>query len=365
MSRTFLAAAMAETAAPLLRTALYDTHAALGATFVPFAGYEMPVHYGSIKEEHAAVRTAAGLFDVSHMSNLWLTGPGAAKAIARVTPSDPAALVVGKGKYTVILRDDGTILDDTIYFRLGADRFYMIPNAGMNEAAAAHLRAHGAAVEDATRSTSIFALQGPKARDILAAAAPGQALPKFHHVVDMEVAGVRCMVSGTGYTGEKGVELYLPAAGSKAVWDALMAAGAPHGLKPIGLGARDTLRLEKGYCLAGHEFEGGRTPIEAGLEWTMDWSGDFLGKARLLRQKESGDHDRLVGLRLEKGIPRQGYAVAKGGRRVGTITSGTLSPTLNVGIALAYARGLAVGDACEVLIRDRPHAATVAKTPFV
>ncbi|MFO1533857.1 MAG: aminomethyltransferase family protein, partial [Thermoplasmatota archaeon] len=264
-----LGAGMDATAPPPLRTALYETHAALGATFVPFAGYEMPVHYGSIKEEHFAVRAAVGLFDVSHMSNLLVAGHdgAAAEALARVTPSDPAALAVGKGKYTVVLRADGTILDDAFYFRTEPDRFFVIPNAGMNEAVARHLRAHGAApVEDLSAATSIFALQGPKARETLLAAAPGATLPKFHHIVDLDVGGVRCMVSGTGYTGEKGVELYLPARDSRKVWDALMAAGAPSGIRPIGLGARDTLRLEKGYCLAGNEFAGGRTPIEAGLD---------------------------------------------------------------------------------------------------
>jgi aminomethyltransferase len=348
-----------------LRTALHDVHARAGATFVEFAGYEMPVHYGSIKAEHECVRTAVGLFDVSHMSNLWLAGPTAAKALARTTPSDPLAVPVGKGKYTVFLHEDGTILDDAFYFRVAEERFHVIPNAGRNEAVAGHLRAHGAReVEDASAATSIFALQGPKAREVLAAAS-ASAPPKFHHLVEMEVAGVRALVSGTGYTGEKGVELYLPARDSERVWSHLMEQGAPFGIRPIGLGARDTLRLEKGYCLAGNEFAGGRTPIEAGLEWVMDWKGDFLGKDRLLAQKESGDHPRLVGLRQEKGIPRHGYAIQKDGRAIGEVTSGTLSPTLDVGIALGYAKDIAVGDRVDVDVRGKPMPAEVVKTPFV
>jgi aminomethyltransferase len=350
-----------------LRTPLYDAHAALGATFVEFAGYDMPVHYGSIKDEHATVRSAAGLFDVSHMSNLWVTGPHAAAALAKVTPSDPAKVPLGKGKYTVVLREDGTILDDTFYFKVAEDKFYVIPNAGRNTAVAEQVAQHTpqAKVQDVTKEWAILALQGPKARDILAAASPSPA-PKFHHLVNMELAGIFCMVSGTGYTGEKGVELYVPAHGARRVWDHLLSVGGPHGLKPIGLGARDTLRLEKGYCLAGNEFEGGRTPIEANLEWCMDWSGDFLGKHRLLQQKDDPTTDRLVGLVMEKGIPRHGYRIERTGTDAGIVTSGTLSPTLGKGIALGYVRGGAEpGEAFEVLVREKPFPATVAKTPFV
>jgi aminomethyltransferase len=350
-----------------LRTPLHDAHAALGATFVEFAGYDMPVHYGSIKDEHFAVRQAVGLFDVSHMSNLWVTGPKAASALARTTPSDPGKVPLGKGKYTVILREDGTILDDTFYFKLAEDKFYVIPNAGRNVAVAEQLTKHapGVKVEDVTKEHGILALQGPKAKDVLAAASTSTP-PKFHHLVDMDVAGVRCMVSGSGYTGEKGVELYVPSTGVRKVWDHLLKVGASHGIKPIGLGARDTLRLEKGYCLAGNEFEGGRTPIEANLEWTMDWSGDFLGKARLLKQKEDPTTDRLVGLVQEKGIPRHGYPIERQGTDAGKVTSGTQSPTLGTGIALGYVRGGAdVGEDFEVVVRDKRMPAIVAKLPFV
>ena len=349
-----------------LRTPLYDAHASLGASFVEFAGYDMPVHYGSIKDEHVAVRTGVGLFDVSHMSNLWVTGKKAAAALARVTPSDPAKVPVGKGKYTVVLRDDGTIVDDAFYFKLADDRFYVIPNAGRNVAVLEAIAnaTPGVKVEDVTTQWGILALQGPKARDVLAAATP-DAAPKFHHIADMTVAGVKCLVSGTGYTGEKGVELYVPTEGLRAVWDHLLATGKAHGIKPIGLGARDTLRLEKGYCLAGNEFEGGRTPIEAGLEWAIDWSVDFLGKARLQRQKDSGDHLRLVGLLQEKGIPRHGYPVHKQGQTVGKVTSGTLSPTLDQGIALAYVKGAELGDEVNVEVRGKAMAAKIVKTPFV
>lgn len=359
MTRPLLARAMA------LRTALYDTHAAAGGTFVEFAGYDMPVHYGSIKEEHFAVRQAVGLFDVSHMSNLWVTGPNAAASLAKVTPSDPAGGAIGKGKYTVFLNADGTILDDAFWFKMAQEKFFVIPNAGRNTAVYNLLERHGNAnVSDVTRDWSILALQGPKGRDVLAAAS-SSAAPKFHHITEMLVGGVPCLVSGTGYTGEKGVELYVPAKESKNVWDAIMEAGKPHGIRPIGLGARDTLRLEKGYCLAGNEFAGGRTPIEAGLEWAMDWKGDFLGKAKLQAQKGSGDHARLVGLRMEKGIPRHGYKIQKAGADIGEVTSGTLSPTLNVGIAMGYVKGVTIGDAVDVVVRERLMPATIVTMPFV
>ncbi|MHB1262400.1 MAG: glycine cleavage system aminomethyltransferase GcvT [Thermoplasmatota archaeon] len=350
-----------------LKTPLYDAHAALGATFVEFAGYDMPVHYGSIKDEHATVRSGVGLFDVSHMSNLWVMGPKAAAALAKVTPSDPTAVPLGKGKYTVVLREDGTILDDTFYFKVADEKFYVIPNAGRNTAVAEQIAKHtpGVVVKDVTQEWAILALQGPKARDVLAAASVSPA-PKFHHLVNMELAGIFCMVSGTGYTGEKGVELYVPAHGARRVWDHLLKVGAAHGIKPIGLGARDTLRLEKGYCLAGNEFEGGRTPIEANLEWTMDWKGDFLGKARLLAQKDDPTTDRLVGLVQEKGIPRHGYPIERSGTDAGKVTSGTQSPTTGKGIALGYVRGGAdVGETFEVVVREKRMPATVAKLPFV
>jgi len=349
-----------------LRSPLHAAHVGRGATFTGFAGYEMPVHFGSIVEEHMAVRQAAGLFDVSHMSNLWVTGAHAAAVLSRVTPSDAAGLAVGKAKYTVVLREDGTILDDAIYYKTAEDRFFLVPNAGRNEDVARHLAAHapeGVDVEDVTRGTAILALQGPRAPDVLAAAS-GDAAPKPFRVTSMDVAGVACLVGGTGYTGEKGVELHLAADRAVGVWERLLEEGADLGVRPIGLGARDTLRLEKGYCLAGNEFAGGRTPLEAGLGWLIDRKVDFLGRAAIERQ-EGTDHDRLVGLVQEKGVPRHGYAVHKGGKPIGTVTSGSLSPVLGKGIALAYLRGADVGDAVEVEVRGRPMAASVVKTPFV
>ncbi len=349
----------------VLRTPLFSVHEAAGATFVPFAGYDMPVHYGSIKDEHMAVRSAAGLFDVSHMSNLWISGDGAAEAIGKVTTRPAATLPEGKGHYTCLMREDGTILDDTFVFRVDEDRFLMIPNAGMNQAAAEHIAAHAPAdtvIADETAEWAILALQGPKARGILAKASDDEA-PKFHRITPMTIADVDCLVSGTGYTGEKGVEIYAPADGAKAVWDHLMVCGAEEGIRPIGLGARDTLRLEKGYCLAGNEFKGGRSPLEANIGFCIAWDHDFLGKDALLRQKDEG-HDLLLGLVQAKGIPRPDYEVHKGGQTIGTVTSGTQSPSLGQGIALAYLRGASVGEDVEVMVRGRAMAASVVQPPF-
>lgn len=348
------------------RTPLHATHAAAGATFTEFAGYDMPVHYGSIKQEHRTVRERVGLFDVSHMSNLWVEGPGAAGAISAVTPKDASALPVGKGHYSVLLRQDGTILDDTFVFRLEEERFMVIPNAGMNQAAQEHIAAHASdetIVADETADWAILALQGPNARDVLKEASkdPG---PKFHRITKMRIATDDCLVSGSGYTGEKGVELYVPAGAAKEVWDHFITVGAAHGIEPIGLGARDTLRLEKGFCLAGNEFVDGRTPLEANIAFCIDWDHEFLGKDALLKQKDAG-HPLLWGLVQEKGIPRPGYAVRRGDDAIGKITSGTQSPTLGKGIALGYLDDAAEGDEVQVDVRGRMQPATVQKTPFV
>lgn len=344
------------------RTALYDTHAALGATFTEFAGYDMPVHYGSIKDEHHAVRNGIGIFDVSHMSNLWISGPDAAAAIGAVCPFDPSTLEDGRGKYTVFLRDDGTILDDTFVFRVD-DKFHVVPNAGMNTAVADHINTHhdgDFTVLDVSADTAILALQGTGARELLEGITEGD-LPKFHRMVHAHINGVHLGISGTGYTGEKGVEIYVDARQVQTVWDAIMAAGD---VKPIGLGARDTLRLEKGYALAGNEFEGGRTPLEAGLEFTINWDHDFLGRDALLAQKDAGNHAKLVGLTQAKGVPRHGYPVVRGDEAVGVVTSGTLSPTLGHGIALAYVTGVEDGDELAVDVRGRHQPVTVVRPPF-
>jgi aminomethyltransferase len=351
---------------------------------VEFAGFDMPVQYEGILQEHDAVRTAAGLFDVSHMSNLWVTGPEAIATLNAALLADVGQIPVGGTKYSAILRDDGTILDDLYVFHLPKG-YHVIPNAGMNDEVAARIRSLGKAkVEDVTAQTAILALQGPRAALILeASTGRSYADLKRFHLTQAPLLGADAFISRTGYTGEDGFEIVFPAARAPEVWDDLLKMGAPHGLKPTGLGARDTLRLEKGYCLAGHEFAppkrgtdepagsstaGGRTPLEAGLSWLIHWDHEFAGRKAIEAQKAAGLRQKLVGLKATgKGIPRQDCEVRKDGQRVGVVTSGTLSPTLREGIALAYVDlpCAAVGSELEIMVRDKPVAARVVKLPFV
>jgi len=352
----------------LKRTPLHAQHVALGGRMVEFAGYEMPVQYTGVLEEHEAVRKAAGLFDVSHMSNLWVTGPEAAATLSRALVADVGAIPVGGTKYTAVLRDDGTILDDLYVFHLPRG-YHVIPNAGQNEVVASRIRSQGSApVDDVTAKTAILALQGPKAAAILEEAM-GRSFAdvKRFTLTQAPALGEDAFISRTGYTGEDGFELVFPGERAPEVWTQLLKVGAPHGLQPIGLGARDTLRLEKGFCLAGNEFAGGRTPLEAGLGWLIHWDHEFAGKGVLLQQKADGAKQKLVALKVTgKGIPRHGMPVAKAGKEVGLVTSGTMSPMTKEGIALAYVdAALAVaGTELDILVREKPVPARVVKLPF-
>ena len=353
----------------LKRTALHERHVPLGARMVEFAGFDMPVQYAGILEEHEAVRTAAGLFDVSHMSNLWVTGPDAAATLTKALVADVHRIPVGGTKYSVVLNDDGTIIDDLYVFHVPRG-YHVIPNAGQNEVVAKRIREMGNAnVEDVTMKTAILALQGPRAEAILTEAM-GRSFAdlKRFHLTQAPTLGADAFISRTGYTGEDGFELVFPADRAPETWDLLLKVGKAHGLKPVGLGARDTLRLEKGYCLAGNEFAGGRTPLEAGLSWLIQWDHDFAGKAALEKQKAAGPKQKLVGLKVTgKGIPRHGMPVQASGHTIGVVTSGTLSPVLKEGIALAYvdAPHAPVGTKLDVLVREKPVAAEVVKLPFV
>jgi aminomethyltransferase len=373
--------AAAAAAAPLRHTPLHACHLELGARMVGFAGWEMPVQYAGVIEEHRAVRTAAGLFDVSHMGEIRLRGAGAEALLQALTPNDVARLAPGRAHYSGLLTERGTYVDDLLVYRLAADDFLVVVNASNAERDLAWVREHAAGlasaaaeaeIRDESDQHALLALQGPRALAILepltAAPPPGIAALRYYGFLRGEVAGVPAIISRTGYTGEDGFELYLPPGGAPEVWRRLLAAGAPHGLQPAGLGARDTLRLEAAMALYGHEIDELTTPLEAGLSWVVKLDkGDFLGRAALAAQQAAGLERTLIGFEVQgRGIARQGHTVLSGGQEVGRVTSGTWSPTLERAIGMAHVPvALAQpGTALALDVRGRTLAAAVVGLPF-
>ena len=357
------------------RSPLYELQKKLRARFTEFAGFEMPIQYTSIKDEHLAVRNSVGLFDVSHMSNVWITGEDAEKLISLVTVEDASRIGDKKSQYTAILRADGTVIDDTIFMHLG-DKFMMIPNAGMSETVTKWLnekaKEHNldATAENVSKDFVILAIQGPESSDTLQKLTDTDLKTVgFFECQYIDITGVNCIISHTGYTGELGFELQItPPKKAEDLFYKILDAGKEFGIKPIGLGARDTLRLEKCFILAGNEFEGGRTPLEAVMSWTINWDHEFIGKDALLKQKEQGDYERLTSLEcIDKGIPRHGCEIQKDGKKIGKVTSGTLSPCLNKGIAMGYAHPdfREKDSILDIIVRDKPIKAKVVKPPFV
>ena len=353
------------------RTPLHDVHVRAGARIVEFAGWEMPVQYAGILAEHEAVRTRAGLFDVSHMGEVVFRGPGALEALQRLFTNDLARCADGQAQYGCLCRESGGIVDDVVVYRRSAEDLLVCVNAANRQKDFEWLRdgAPGADVANESDAWGQLALQGPLAAEVL------QPLTSFrlssigtYRFAHGEVAGVACLVARTGYTGEDGFELFCPAAEAARLWSALMEAGEPQGLEPCGLGARDSLRLEMAYRLYGSDMDDGTTPLEAGLAWVVKLDkGDFVGRDALRRQKEQGLSRKLVGFTLvDPGIPRHGYAVLQDGKAVGTVTSGTKSPTLGLSIGLAYVPPAlaAEGSTFAVDIRGRAASAKVVKTPF-
>ncbi|WP_217913040.1 glycine cleavage system aminomethyltransferase GcvT [Miltoncostaea marina] len=358
-------------AAATQTTSLHDRHVALGARMGAFAGWDMPLYYAGARPEHLAVRGRAGLFDVSHMGQLEVSGPGAREALAAALTNDISRVGPGQGQYTLLCDDDGGVIDDLIAYAL-PDRHLLVVNAA--NTAACHDRLAALlpdAVELADRSHEIamLALQGPRWADALRplAGTPAAFGLGYFEIAEDVVAGVPCLISRTGYTGEPGVELMCPWDGAPELWDALLAADAAP--EPAGLVSRDTLRLEMGYPLYGQELSRDRTPIEAGLRWACDLEGGrFPGAARMRQQAERGTPERLVAFRLtEPGIPRAGQDVLHDGAPAGRVTSGTLSPTLGAGIGMAYvaAELAAPGTEIAVDVRGKPKAAVVARRPLV
>lgn len=345
----------------LLKTPLYDRHVAAGAKLVPFAGWEMPVQYAGIKEEHTAVRTKAGVFDVSHMGEIETTGPDAERFLQRILSNDVTKIAADGAQYSVLCKEDGGVLDDLFTYRLG-DGFLTVTNAANHEKDLAWFRKQAESfdvtLKDALHDYAMLAVQGPEARGIVAGLTDGE-LPKRFRTARLTVAGVEhVLVCGTGYTGEDGVELLVDPAGSVAVWDALLEAG----VVPIGLGARDTLRLEVNYHLYGNDLMETRGPIEAGLGWCVKEDTGFIGAEAIKVARANGPSERLVAFVTEQGIARQGNAVLGGGE----VTSGTLSPSLGVGIGMAYVPvdKTAPGTKLQVDVRGRTRAAEVRKKPL-
>jgi glycine cleavage system T protein (aminomethyltransferase) len=333
----------------LRRTPLYERHASLGARLVPFAGWEMPVQYTSIVDEHRAVRTSAGVFDVSHMGQLALAGDGTHEYLQEHLSNDLDRIGAGEAQYTLLTNERGGITDDLIAYRRGQDDYLLVVNASNVEPDRAAL----AEADDVSADWALLAVQGPRSLDLL-----GIEVAPFTFRED-EVLGVRCLVAGTGYTGERGCELGCAPGDAIVLWDAILAAGAT----PCGLGARDTLRLEVCYPLHGNDIGSERTPIEAGLGWACALDKEFTGVDVLRRQQEEGTPERLAAFVMEeKGIPRQGMRIEEGGE----VTSGTLSPMLGEGIGLAYVQsGLAEPDTkITVDLRGRPRKARIVKKPI-
>jgi aminomethyltransferase len=357
----------------LKHTPLNDQHIALGGKMVPFAGYSMPVQYPSgITAEHRAVRNACGLFDVSHMGEFMVRGPGALDLVQRISVNDAATIEIGQAQYSAMCLESGCVIDDLIIYRF-EDRYMLVVNASNMEKDWAWVQRHAAdfdvELEDVSDQTALLALQGPNAREVLRPLADLDVdTVKYYRFREGTVAGVPAVISGTGYTGEDGFELYVPADRAAELWAALLDAGSEQGLIPAGLGSRDSLRLEVGYALYGNDLDEEHTTLESGLGWvTKLGKGDFVGREALAAQKASGVTRRLVGLRLTgKGFPRPGYSVVSEGAVVGNVTSGTVSPTLGFGVALGYVpvELSKAGTTVQIDARGRLIDAVVQRPPF-
>jgi aminomethyltransferase len=353
-------------AGTLKRTPLYEAHVAAGARLVPFAGWEMPVQYDGIRDEHLRVRSECGVFDVSHMGEIETEGPQAVELLQRLLSNDVLKIQVGGAQYSCLCREDGGVLDDLFTYRLDEDRYLTVTNAANHgrdfEWFEAHAVEFEAEVHDRIDDYAMLAVQGPDARRITGGLAEGE-LPARFRTAELPVAGARTLVCGTGYTGEDGVELLIPPDHAKAVWDALIEAGAG----PAGLGARDTLRLEVNYCLYGNDLTEERTPIEAGLGWCVKEDTGFVGSEACRRVREQGPKEVLEPIVITgSGIPRQGNPILSGDETVGEVTSGTMSPSLGVGIGMGYLRSdlTEPGTEIEIDVRGKRRTAEVRERPL-
>jgi aminomethyltransferase len=358
------------------RTVLFDLHQKLGARMTVFGGFEMPVSYSGIIEEHLAVRNSAGIFDLSHMGEFELSGLRAIDTLERAFTNSAARLKQDRAQYTIMCAENGGTLDDLIVYRLGPERYMLCVNAS-NIAAdrewIVELNAGRANFEDVSDATALIAVQGPVAVAILATLAefPIADIARFG-VAEGVVAGITCLAARTGYTGEDGFELFVDNDGARELFEAILDAGAPANIKPVGLGARDTLRLEAGLPLYGHELDRNSSPLEAGLTTFVKLGRSFVGSAALTAQHEQGLKKTLIGLQTDDGrmVARQGYRVFKNGAEAGVVTSGTFAPSIQRPIAMAYLASAdeqnppAIGEPVEVEIRERKTRATIVPRPF-
>jgi aminomethyltransferase len=348
------------------KTPLYDEHVKRGAKMVPFAGWLMPVQYGSIVEEHQAVRKNVGMFDISHMGQLIVDGSGAQKWLNTMLTNNVEKLEVGQGQYTFLLNDKGGIIDDLIAYRIGDQNFLLVVNASCRENDFDWLERHrpnNVRVGDRSASFGGVAIQGPRVGELFVN------LPARNHIVDLDLAGMPISMARTGYTGEDGVEVFFRAQDAVKFWNTVLEKGKDLGIKPCGLGSRDTLRLEMCYPLNGSDLSPERNPIEAGLGFFVDLTKpNFTGRDVLVKTKENGPREKLVAFKMnDKGAPpRPHYSVFANGERIGEVTSGTLSPSLNWGVGMAYinAANAKIGTKIDIEIRGQKFPATIEKKPL-
>jgi len=355
-------------------TALTDRHIAMGAKMVPFAGFNMPVQYSGINDEHQAVRTGVGVFDVSHMGEFILKGEGAIDLIQKISSNDASKLHDGKVQYGYIPNETGGVVDDFLTYRIDAQTYMLVVNASNIEKDwewISRYNTFGVDMKNISDRTSLFAVQGPKATAALQPLTDIELAPMAYYTFAKgRFAGVdNVLVSATGYTGAGGFEVYVANENAEKVWDAIFEAGAGHGIKPIGLGARDTLRLEMGFCLYGNDIDEGTSPLAAGLGWVTKFTKDFVNAENLKAEKERGVSQKLVGFEMvDRGIPRHGYGIVDAaGNAIGRVTSGTQSPTLKRSIGLGYVDTAFAKEGTEIFIPVRNQAvkAVVKKPPFL
>ena len=352
---------------------LSDIHKDLGAKMIPFAGYNMPVSYEGVNLEHETVRENVGVFDVSHMGEFLVLGPNALELIQKVTSNDASKLVDNQAQYSCFPNATGGIVDDLIVYRINNEKWLLVVNASNIQKDWDWINSQneiGAELKNISEDYSLLAIQGPKAVQAMQSLTSiDLSAIKFYHFQIADFAGIdNIIISATGYTGSGGFEIYCKNNKAKQIWEEVFKAGSNFGIKPIGLAARDTLRLEMGYCLYGNDINDSTSPIEAGLGWITKFSKKFTNSENLLRQKEHGTHRRLVAFVLdERGIPRQGYAIVDNqGTKIGEVTSGTMAPSLSKGIGMGYVPNdlKSIGTKIYIQIRKKLIPATIVKLPF-